>query len=151
MSLQRTCVVCRKQESKENLIRFVSCPSEQNKTPSLVVDLTQTLPGRGVYCHGEIQCVGHKNLVGQLLYSLTRSAYRREMDRRAKKFSGNVKLSENVRRPIIDVMQLILEAVERTGKRKMKGHIKATRKLVTLRMVVEAIKAQKQRKIRVRL
>ena len=48
---QRTCVGCRSQQSKRELVRVVRTPAGQ-----VSVDLTGRLAGRGAYLHRDSQC-----------------------------------------------------------------------------------------------
>ena len=46
----RTCIACRKRESKSSLLRAVA------HNGRVLLDVEQNLPGRGAYMHGRIGC-----------------------------------------------------------------------------------------------
>ena len=70
MGCERTCVVCRKVDDKNSLLRFVSRVTGEQTI--LLFDGANRLDGRGAYSH--LSCV-HSNLIRELHRSL-RSAYR---------------------------------------------------------------------------
>ena len=65
MGCERTCVVCRKVDNKNSLLRFVSRVSGEQAT--LLFDGGNRLEGRGAYSH--LSCI-HSNLVRELSRSL---------------------------------------------------------------------------------
>ncbi len=62
----RTCVACRKEEAREDLLRLVAAPDG-----SVVVDLRARLPGRGAWVHPDRACVeiasGRRGLLSRAL------------------------------------------------------------------------------------
>lgn len=61
----RTCVVCRNQVEKAQLLRFVRSSSGE-----LRLDLGHRIAGRGAYCHCSVECLGTKKAVSLLIHSL---------------------------------------------------------------------------------
>lgn len=55
----RSCCVCRKSSSKEEMIRLAIGANENGK---IVVDFEQCVPGRGVYVHTDKACWNSNNL-----------------------------------------------------------------------------------------
>ncbi len=65
---QRTCVGCRSQQSKRDLLRIVRTPSGE-----VVVDPTGRLPGRGAYLHQDTGCWSEglrKGRLGRALHAV---------------------------------------------------------------------------------
>lgn len=48
----RTCIACKKKDNKQNLIRIVN-----SKKNGIIVDLNQTIEGRGAYICKEKDCL----------------------------------------------------------------------------------------------
>ncbi|HID03634.1 MAG TPA: DUF448 domain-containing protein [Desulfobacterales bacterium] len=48
----RTCIVCRRHIGKNVMSRYVWNP----KTENVVLDTSQSMPGRGAYCCGDESC-----------------------------------------------------------------------------------------------
>ncbi len=63
----RTCVVCRGQVQKAQLLRFT-----RSSIGELELDLEHRIEGRGAYCHCSVECLGAKNAVSLLIHSLNR-------------------------------------------------------------------------------
>lgn len=63
---ERTCSICRKREAKDHLLRFVVEGGEGDVAGQIVIDLRQTLPGRGFYSHSTIGCLLAKRFDEQL-------------------------------------------------------------------------------------
>ncbi len=67
--VERTCVVCKEQGEKDELVRFVA---EPNGDAGVMLDVVGTLPGKGAYCHLTIACLGDESLVERLIGALSR-------------------------------------------------------------------------------
>lgn len=64
----RTCVVCKRESVKAELLRF----SLRLNSNSLVCDLSQTAEGRGAYVHASLRCLCSYNAGEKLLRSLNK-------------------------------------------------------------------------------
>lgn len=86
----RTCVVCRSSAPKEQLIRFVrsEVKSEENGRGEISCDLFQVLPGRGAYCHPELNCVFGKEAESRLAWAVKASGGRKVKKSRPKRIKG---------------------------------------------------------------
>lgn len=80
----RTCVACRKKAPQEDLLRFVFSPEGQGfegtneasaeESQNLRLDVLRRLSGRGVYCHGKIECLSQQIVPALLFQSLRRKS-----------------------------------------------------------------------------
>lgn len=53
----RTCVGCRTQDIRDQLVRVVRGPSAEGEPPAVRLDETRTAPGRGAWIHPDQQCI----------------------------------------------------------------------------------------------
>lgn len=60
----RTCIACRKSESRKKLLRVVQCDGQ------IVVDDRAILPGRGAWVHPTAECAKHIVSRGTVLRAL---------------------------------------------------------------------------------
>ncbi len=74
---KRSCVVCRKREDKDSLVRFV-----KSGTRKFSLDLLKIKNGRGAYCHLDLKCLLAKNVERSLIFSLNKrvKTNRRDLD-----------------------------------------------------------------------
>ncbi len=70
----RTCVVCRENVEKKDLLRFVLVPHKSlgsgTAAVNMEVDHKQTQPGRGVYCHAKLECLSQAKFLPLAVRSL---------------------------------------------------------------------------------
>lgn len=94
---QRTCALCRKPSARRDLVRFVLAEEfleDKDSAPGsggrkvLMVDVLQTMPGRGVYCHQLPGCLLAKNTSSVLSASLKTGSGGRGRKRRRNKTQG---------------------------------------------------------------
>lgn len=97
----RTCVVCRKRDAKENLLRFVA--SREGSLRQVRVDANHQSEGRGAYCHS--QCLGRaveRELIRSLRKTLPDGVQIREQGIIALLESGLSELKKTAHAPAVE-------------------------------------------------
>ncbi|MEQ1504419.1 MAG: YlxR family protein [Myxococcota bacterium] len=54
---ERTCIACGEHDGRDDLVRLVAAPPEDDRPARLIVDLRGKLPGRGAWVHPTRACV----------------------------------------------------------------------------------------------